>query len=139
MRRWVHRTTVKQIVAIQKNSSSKGIADSMYECMGAFLLFGAIDQWLKGNKEGAQVLANKVQFDKFTDTEMLLRVQARISDAYKREDPFTDTCVAAHQQWRDWQKLTNGHTEEQLARITARHAMYAQCQPELNPAIKEPA
>ena len=133
MRMWVHRITIKTIIDLHKNRPERELADSVYECIAAWRLFEAIELWLKGDMENAQTSVSKVRHDKFTDTDMLLRIQARIGSTYRVEDPFTDTCVAAHQQWRDWQKLANGPTPEQLERITARHEMYRQCQPELIP------
>lgn len=142
MRRWVHRVTIKAIIDIHKTSSNKDreLADCIYEIIAAWRLYEAIDLWLNHNHAKAHEVAGKVRIDKFTDTDMLLRVQGRIKTTYRQEDPFTDTCVAAHQQLRDWQKLSTGqHTPEQLQRIRARHEMYRLCQPELNPEIKEAA
>lgn len=139
MKRWVHRVTIKTIVDIHKDREGGRLADSVYECIGAFRYFEAIDQWLAGNKDKAHEIAAKVRTDKFTDTNMLLRTQSRIANMYRQDDPFTDTCVAAHQQRIDWQRLTTGCTEEQYARIVARHALYRQCQPELNPDLQAAA
>lgn len=133
MRLWVHRVTVKTIVDIQKDSRAGGIADSIYELIAAFRLYEAIECWLAGDQHQAMEHFSKVRTDKFTDTDMLLRVQGRIKTMYRQEDPFTDTCVAAHQQLHDWAKLVNGATEEQLAKIKARHEMYRLCQAELTP------
>jgi len=141
VRRWVSRVTIKAIVDIHKTSSNKDreLADCIYEIIAAWRLYEAIEEWMHGDPVKAKAIADKVRIDKFTDTDMLLRVQARIKTTYRQEDPFTDTCVAAHQQLRDWQKLTTSVTDEQYARIKARHEMYALCQPELNPSIKEAA
>jgi hypothetical protein len=138
-RTWVHRITIKQICDIQKKSE-EGVADSMYECIAAWRLFDAIEHWLAGEFTKAHDAVAKVRHDKFTDTDMLLRVQSRIGNTYRQQDPFTDTCVAAHQQWIDWQKLQQDELpDEQLARIVKRHEMYRLCQPELNPTTKEEA
>ena len=132
MRMWVHRITIKTIIDLQKNRPERELADSIYECIAAWRLFEAIEMYMHGDPIKATEIASKCRFDKFTDTDMLLRLQARIGTTYRQEDPFTDTCVAAHQQWRDWQKLTASVTSEQYERIKARHEMYRLCQPELN-------
>lgn len=129
---WIHRVTLRDIVNIQKDGP-RGLADSIYELIGAFRYYEAIDQWLAGNHDKAKEIASKVRTDKFTDTAMLLRVQARISHKHRQDDPFTDTCVAAHQQRVDWERMINGGTPEQLERATQRHEMYRQCQHELLP------
>jgi hypothetical protein len=134
---WVHRVTIKTIVDLQKNRPERELADSIYECIGAWRLFEAIEMYMHGDPVKATAIASKVRLDKFTDTEQLLRLQARIGTTYRQQDPFTDTCVAAHQQLRDWQKLTTRVTSEQYERIKARHELYRQCQPELNPQDKE--
>lgn len=136
MRRWVHRVTIKTILDLR--SPGREVADCIYEIIAAWRLFEAIECWLKGDMEGATRACAKVRHDKFTDTDALLSLQARIGTTYRQQDPFTDTCVAAHQQWRDWQKLANGPTPEQLEKIKARHEHYRLCQPELN-TLKEEA
>jgi hypothetical protein len=137
MRMWVHRITIKTIIDLQKNRLERELANSIYECIAAWRLFEAIECWMAGEFTKAHEQVAKVRHDKFTDIEMLLNIQARIGSTYRQEDPFTDTCVAAHQQLRDWEKLTGVHTPEQLARIVKRHEMYRLCQPELLPTPKE--
>lgn len=132
MRMWVHRITIKQIIDIQK-THDKGIADSIYECVAAFRYFEAIECWFNGETAKAQAIVAKIRTDRFTDTDLLLRTQARIATTYRQEDPFTDTCVAAHQQQRDWNYLVNGCDSDKLAKIKARHELYRQCQPENQP------
>ena len=129
MRMWVHRVTIKEILDLRKPNDP--IADATYECIGAWRLYEAIAAWLAGEHDKARAIAAKVRYDKFTDLDALLRLQERISTTYRANDPFTNACVAAHQQWHDWQKLINGHTPEQLERIIARHDRYRECQPEL--------
>lgn len=132
MRMWIHRVTIRDIVNIQKDNPH-GVADSMYECIAAFRYWEAIELWFKDEVTKAQELVAKIRIDKFTDTERLLRVQARIGTTYRQQDPFTDTCVAAHQQRADWGHLVNGCDDMKLAKIKARHEMYKQCQHEMLP------
>jgi hypothetical protein len=138
---WVHRVTIKTIVDLQKNRPERELADCIYEIIAAWRLYEAIELWLHtGEFDKARAIVAKVRHDKFTDTDMLLNIQARIGSTHRQQDPFTDTCVAAHQQWRDWQKLQQDDLpEEQLERIVARHAHYRECQPELTTLPKEPA
>lgn len=134
MRTWVHRVTIKTIVDLHRTSPNpREVADAVYECIAAFRYFEAIELWLAGDIPKALNIVAKVRLDKFTDTTILLSLQARIGTTFRQQDPFTDTCVAAHQQRIDWQRLTEGCSDEQLARIKARHEHYRLCQPENQP------
>jgi hypothetical protein len=124
--RWVAANTVKEIVTLQKSSSSGVVADAVLECVAAYRLFAAIELWFQGKTREAQDAAAKCQLNRFTDLDALLRLQKRLDH---REDPFTLTCIAAHQQKADFDKLRASKVDDdQLARIKARHERYRTAQ-----------
>lgn len=123
--RWVAANTVKEIVDLQKGGKY-GVSDAVLECVAAYRLFAAIDLWLQGKTREAQDAAAKCQLNRMTDLPALLSLQKRMDH---REDPFTLTCIAAHQQKADFDKLRAGKVDaEQLARIKARHERYREAQ-----------
>lgn len=122
--RWVSAATVKELVDLQKDEQY-GISDSVMECVAAYRLFAAIDLWLQGDQTRAQDVLKLVKFDRFTDRDALLAIAARPP---LRDEPFTQTCVAAHQQKVDFEKLRAGVDEETLTRIKVRHERYREAQ-----------
>jgi len=127
MNHWVSRTTIKQIIELQKDSQH-GVAVSLLECVGAYRLFDAIELWLQGDTAKAQIVANKVDATVWTDLPMLLQIHERQKARVEGGDAFTRTCVGAHQQLVDWKRLTAGTDDATMQKIKERHERYRAAQ-----------
>lgn len=120
--RWLSRRAVKQLVELRTPHDIGGV---MWGCIGAYRLFDAVEA---GVKEKMQACIDKAGTTHWLRLELLQRITKYQKAKYNYDDPWHLMGIAAYQQLADVQKLLATPTEEQAARIAARHEAYRQAQ-----------